>query len=364
MADTPDIDYASFAAPLGAWLVDHLDGADDVEVGDFDRPGGGYSAETLLVPVRVTRGDTTTQERVVIRREMPKPPVYPVQAEVDHEIEIQWRVMRALARHGEAPIAPLLGFETDPAVLGAPFFAMGFVGGEVPREDPMYVTDGFYVTASPEQRAGMIAAGIDTMADIHAVDVEEAGLRWLAPAGPGEAGEAADGRRQLRIWREYAERELDGRPHDLMLAAFDRCDAEIPAGGPTVLTWGDARLGNIIWQDHRPACCTDFEAAALAAPEMDLGWWLMFEQWAHRSSGVDPLPGSLPIDAQVERYSRRTGHEVDDIRPWMLFAAARYAAIVVRVMNRWVDRGALPADQTVYLGPIAPVLEPLLEGRL
>lgn len=44
----------------------------------------------------------------------------------------------------------------------------------------------------------------------------------------------------------------------------------------------------------------------------------------------------------------------------MLFAAARYAAIVVRIMNRMVARGDLPADQTLYLDPIAPTLRSLL----
>ncbi len=64
----------------------------------------------------------------------------------------------------------------------------------------------------------------------------------------------------------------------------------------------------------------------------------------------------------MERYSTVSGHEVEDIGPWVLFAAARYAAIVVRLMNRWADRGLLDPDQTVYLDPIAPVLRPLLDA--
>ena len=52
---------------------------------------------------------------------MPEPPVYPVQVAVDNEIEIQWRVMSALAAHADVPIAPLIGYETDPAVLARRF---------------------------------------------------------------------------------------------------------------------------------------------------------------------------------------------------------------------------------------------------
>ena len=349
-------EYDRMAESLAAWLTEHLDDATHVEVGAFDRPSGGYSAETLIVPITVTTHSSTAQRTIVLRREMPEPPVYPVQVEVDNEIEIQWRVMSALAAHAEVPIASLLGYETDPDVIGSPFFVMDFVGGDIPREDPPYASTGFYAQASAAQRELMGYRCLDVMAGVHAVDIEEAGLGWLTDS------DINDGHRQLRIWRDYAEAELDGRPHDLMLAAFARVADELPKTDTTVLTWGDARLGNVIWQNFQPACLTDFEAAALAPPEMDLGWCLMFEQWSHVLAGVTMSAGVPSLQQQVEHYCTVSRHEVADIGPWVLFAAARYAAIVVRIMNRWVDRGLLDADQTVYLDPIAPVLKALLEA--
>ncbi|MEQ8839614.1 MAG: phosphotransferase family protein [Acidimicrobiales bacterium] len=344
---------------LAAWLTAHLDDADDVTVGTVETPTGGYSAETLIVPITVTRHGVTTDEQVVVRREMPEPPVYPVQVPVENEIEIQWKVMSALVAQQDTaavPIAPLLGYETDPSVLGSPFFVMGFIGGEIPREDPLYVAEGFYVDAEPAQRSAMIRGGIEVMAGIHAVDVAAAGLDWLAPEGS-----VNDGRRQLRIWRDYAERELDGRPHPLMLAAFDRLEDELPAGGAPVLNWGDARLGNVIWDDFAPACVTDFEAASIGPAEMDVGWWIMFEQWAHVGAGVDRHPGTLPVAEQLAHYEAVSGRTLEPIDPWVLFAATRYAAIVVRVMNRMVQRGLLPPEQTLYLDPIDATLRPLVE---
>ncbi len=335
-------DYGSMAEPLAAWLTEHLDDVTHVEIGAFDRPSGGYSAETLIVPVTATTSSSTNKRTIVLRREMPEPPVYPVQVAVDNEIEIQRRVMSALAAHADVPIASLLGYETDSEVLGSPFFVMDFVGGDIPREDPPYVLTGFYAQASPAERELMGYRCLDVMAGVHAVDIDEADLGWLTDS------HVNDGHRQLKIWRDYAERELDGRPH------------ELPRTDTTVLTWGDARLGNVIWQNFQPACLTDFEAAALAPPEMDLGWCLMFEQWSHALAGIDLLPGIPSLEHQVEHYAAVSNHEVADISPWVLFAAARYAAIVVRIMNRWVDRGLLDADQTVYLDPIAPVLRPLL----
>ncbi|MDE0606298.1 MAG: phosphotransferase family protein [Acidimicrobiaceae bacterium] len=356
MTESANDEYSDMAAPLAAWLTERLDDVNHVEVGAFDRPSGGYSAETLIVPITVTTPASTEDRTIVLRREMPEPPVYPVQVPVDNEIEIQWRVMSALATHADVPIAPLLGYETDPDVLGSPFFVMDFIGGDIPREDPAYVLSGFYAEADSAARELMATRCIDVMAGVHAVDIETADLGWLSDS------DVNDGHRQLEIWRDYAERELDGRPHDLMMAAFDRVADELPKTDTTVLAWGDARLGNVIWQDFRPACLTDFEAAALAPPEMDLGWCLMFEQWSHALAGIDLLPGIPSTELQVEHYVAVSNHEVADIGPWVLFAAARYAAIVVRIMNRWVDRGLLDADQTVYLDPIAPVLRPLLDA--
>jgi len=61
------------------------------------------------------------------------------------------------------------------------------------------------------------------------------------------------------------------------------------------------------------------------------------------------------------------GFGLDDGSPFgirwcrTVFAAARYAAIVVKVMNRSVARGQLPPDHTIWLdNPVTPCLAELL----
>ena len=113
----------------------------------------------------------------------------------------------------------------------------------------------------------------------------------------------------------------------------------------------------------------DWEMATVGDPLMDLGASLAYwvdpdDSDALKSIRMQPttVPGMMTRDEVVAHYAAASGHEIADIGPWVLFAAARYAAIVVRVMNRMVARGELPADQTLYLEPIAPVLRPLLES--
>jgi aminoglycoside phosphotransferase (APT) family kinase protein len=349
-------DPDAWRASLARWLAAKLP-ADAVEVREIARLSGGYSAETLRVDAEVRRGTATLAERYVLRREMPEPSVYPQQAPgLDVEIEIQWRAMAGLARAAELPLAPLVGFERDASVLGAPFFVMGFVEGEVPSVAPPYTREGFFAQARPDQRQRMIEDGLSVLARIHAVDWQAAGFDWLVAPGttPGVLA-------QLDLWERYAARELAGREHPVLAGGLAWLHAHEPPPGRLALSWGDSRPGNMIWRGFRCVCLTDFENVAIAEPELDLGWWLMFDRWSHECFGAPRLPGEPTRDEQRAHYAACAGIPVPDTRWHEVFAAARYCAIVVRVMNRSVARGELPADQTIWLNnPATTCLEQLL----
>lgn len=88
----------------------------------------------------------------------------------------------------------------------------------------------------------------------------------------------------------------------------------------------------------------------------------MFDRWAHETSGAERLPGEPTRGAQRRLYEEVSGRSVGDTSWYEVFAGARYAAIVVRVMNRMVDRGHLPPDQTVWIdNPVVPCLRDLME---
>ena len=354
------MDPAYDPSDLAGWLGDRLS-ASDVRLDEFRRPeGSGFSAETAIFTARFRREGRDRCERFVVRRETPDPAVYPCQAPgLDVEIDIQYRVMEALAASGAVPVAPLVGYEPDPAVLGAAFFVMGFVEGQVPIENPLYTTAGFFVEAAPADRRRMISDGLRTLARIHSVDWHAAQLDWLSAPGarPGAA-------RQLEVWETYARAELGDREHPLLDRALAWLGAHVPEDGAVGLCWGDARPGNIIWRDFACVCVTDFEAACIAAPEHDLGWWLMFDRWVHETYGVPRLPGEPTRDEQRRIYEEMSGRPVGDTTFDEVFAAARYAAIVVRVMNRAVARGDMPPEQTIWLdNPASTCLAQLLDER-
>jgi aminoglycoside phosphotransferase (APT) family kinase protein len=347
------------AAAIAGWLAERLGWATDVHVGTPDRPASGFSAETLIVPVTVRRDGAEHHERYVVRTETPDPAIYPPQASgLDVEIQIQYRVMEALAEHCDVPLAPLVGYEPDLGVLGAPFFVMGFVDGVVPLENPIYTTSGFFTDAAPEDRRRMLDDGLGVLARVHTIDWRAARLEWLVAPGttPGIAT-------QVALWERTAGLALAGRSHPLLDRAFAWLHRHAPPELPVTLCWGDPRPGNMIWRDYRCVCATDFEAAAIGPGELDLGWWLMFDRWSHEVMDAPRLPGEPTREEQRARYCDEARRDVGDTFYFEVFAAVRYTAIVVIVMNRMVARGDLPPDQTTWIeNPAVDCLVQLLDG--
>ena len=124
-------------------------------------------------------------------------PLFPAQTPaLTSSVAVQHRAMRAVA--GAAPVPPLLGGEPDPAVLGQPFFVMGFVEGVIPSDRPRYSHAACLVDeATPAQRRRMVASGLETMGRIHALDWRAADLGWLDASRTGQPSTTT----QLELYR-------------------------------------------------------------------------------------------------------------------------------------------------------------------
>ena len=250
------------------------------------------------------------------------------------------------------------GSKRIPEVLGAPFFVMGHVAGDVPGEDPPYTRSGFFVDAAPAQRSQLIAEGLRTLARVHETDVDDPGLAMLrtrgGPARCRTPARGVGGQTCGRGWRAGAPPCSKRRSRG--------CTTELPPETALVLSWGDSRPGNMIWQNFEVACITDFEGAAVGPRELDVGWWLMFDRWMHEGSGEARLAGEPGRSEQRTMYEQAAGVSIGDTTWYEIFSALRFAVTVVQVMNRWVARGAIPQDQTVWRdNPATAVLADLFE---
>lgn len=342
---------------IAEWLATRWGGP--VELAVQGRPGSGFSADNLIFTATVD-GRTTTH---VLRVDSSDEPPYPEQAPgLGTGVALQSAVMAAI--QDRVPVAPIVGVELDSTVLGAPFLVMDYVEGVVPKENPPCTTEGFYADAEPDFRRTMIHTGLTALAALHTVPWRDRGLTDL-DGGSGHRGAA----HQFELWDAHLRNGLRGRNADVFRLAGDWLRSNLPsepADDDVVLLWGDARLGNIIWDAElgTPKCLTDFEGAALGERQLDLGWWLMADRWMHEGSGVARLDGEPTRAEQVVYYERATGRPVSDLHWYELFAAYRFATTVVCVMNNWENAGMVPSDHVIWRdNPATELIHAILDSE-
>ncbi|WP_328724655.1 phosphotransferase family protein [Streptomyces sp. NBC_00259] len=314
-------DPETLALRLTAWLDARLPGA---EVTGVRAPeSNGMSSETLLFDI----DHPGTPLRACAVRLAADPDAYTVFPVYD--LRRQYETMRDVARHTDLPVPRVLWLEEDPAPLGAPFLVMERVEGRVPPDVVPYTYEGNWLhSATDGERARLEEATISVIARLHD----------QYPVGSCE-GSAL--RRHVDAQRDYYAWVVDGLPRSpLIESAFDRLEAHWPADeGPAVLTWGDARIGNIIYDGFEPAAVLDWEMAALAPREVDLGWTVYLHRFFQDltvGSGQRGLPDFLRREHIERRYAELTGHTPRDMDFHTLYAALRHAIVMLRVAYRQV----------------------------
>lgn len=328
------IDEDALRSSLGAWLALRW-GRPDAELVSLEVPGSsGYSAETVLVSL-VDRATDDTLD-VVVKAGPAGHGVFP-----SYDLPAQVRCMEAVRRHG-VPTPTVLWESGDVDVLGRPFYVMERVDGQVPRDNLPYTIEGFPLDRSPSEQRALWEASIETLAAIHSIDVEAAGLGFLDRAEHGPPGFG----QQLGWWHSYREWAIE-RPLTTIDEAFERLAATLPGDepGPVGLCWGDSRIGNIIFRDLAPAAVVDWEMAMLGPGEIDLAWFVYMDTFFADGIGLPRLPGFPSLDETVAFYER-AGGQVRHLQWGLLFAAARFATIMVRINDRMRVLGTAPPDWT------------------
>ncbi|GGX87916.1 phosphotransferase family protein [Streptomyces fructofermentans] len=323
---------------LTAWLAARLPGAEAVGVRVPE--SNGMSSETLLFDI----DHPEPPVRACALRLAADPAAYTVFPVYD--LPRQYRVLRLVAERSDVPVPRVLWLEEDAGPLGAPFLVMERVDGRVPPDVMPYTYEGNWLHAAGDtERERLEAASVGLLARLHdQVPVSEAD--FLAAPGGGSAL-----RRHVEAQSAYYAWVVDGLPRSpLVEEAFDRLDALWPRDeGETVLSWGDARIGNVIYDGFTPAAVLDWEMAGLAPREVDLGWMIYLHRFFQDLTvgfGQPGLPGFMRRDNVEARYARLTGHAPRDMDFHILYAALRHAVVMLRVAYRQVHFGevAVPAD--------------------
>ncbi len=336
---------------LERWVAARLQpvsvgGVRDLTVTFADERVGGQSNETVLFGAQWSDAERPHDVRLVLRLQ----PSERTQIFEHPDAVREARVLDALARQSTVPVPRVWWAEVDPSVLGVPFFVMSEVRGRVPLAKPSVHTNGWLPTLEPSQRRRVSDAGIEALAAIHLLDWRTPLAFLVDPLGAAP-GVAAELERLSRYYRWVVE----DRPYPVTDAALawlaERAPAVAERAGDPVLVWGDARIGNVIYDDPvgpgddvRVAAVIDWELATIGPAGIDLGHWSFMDAFHAEAAGIPRLDGYPSSGEVVAHYEDAVGRSLPDLDWFEIRSALFMATTVIRQADLRIARGEQRAD--------------------
>jgi aminoglycoside phosphotransferase (APT) family kinase protein len=265
-------------------------------------------------------------------RRPPRGPLLPTA----HDVMREYRVLSAL-QDTPVPIPRVYAACDDPSYIGAPFYLMEYMQGDVIRAE----TRGTFAT-TPESRRKASEAMIDLLVTLQEVDWRAVGLEGFG---------RPDGYlpRQLKRWVS----QLQGataitaatRPLPVMGQVAQWLGQRIPQSLPATIVHGDFKLDNVMFDsggDAKVIAVLDWEMSTIGDPLADLGWLLSY--WKEPgetgqrgvTNAVTTEPGFMTRREMLDRYESRTGRRMSDFAFYEAFAIFKLAIIMEGSYSRFI----------------------------
>jgi aminoglycoside phosphotransferase (APT) family kinase protein len=321
---------------LQEWLHGRLSGSDEVTIADVQTPATtGFSSETLMFEASWREpGGTSRSERLVAKVAPTGFQIFP-----EPRFAEQFRLLQILAGT-RIPVPAVHWQEQDPAVLGAPFYVMSRIDGDVPTDMPPYHTGGWLTTTSPAERESIWWSGVNVLAQVHALDVEQLGLDFVDQIGYGPTGLP----QRLAYYEHYLDWAYEGTV-PVAQQALHWLNQHRPAETRApILLWGDARIGNIIYDSGQAAAVLDWEMATLGQPEEDLAWFLLLDRHHSEGCGVPRLAGFPAAAETIARYEQLAGRTLAHMDYYEVLSAMKFAVVMARIGQLFIYYDLVPAD--------------------
>jgi aminoglycoside phosphotransferase (APT) family kinase protein len=303
----------------------------------------GMSSETIIFSTRWERDGQPVTQKLVARV---APTAEDVQVFPTYRLDHQFDVIRMVGELTDVPVPRVRWLEPTGDVLGTPFFLMDYVEGEVPPDVMPYTFGGnWFADAPPERQRELQDATVGVLASLHSIPDADKTFDFLLDKGADEQGDTALRRHfnWVRSWYDFAVPDIGRSP--LLERGFrwleDNWPQQVAATEP-VLLWGDARVGNVLYQDFRPVAVLDWEMVTLGPRELDVAWMIFAHMVFQELAGLATLPGLPEVMREEDvriTYQRLTGVEVGDLHWFYVYSGVMWACVFMRTGARRVHFG-------------------------
>ena len=246
------------------------------------------------------------------------------------ETRAQFLTLRRLGAQLARPAVPTaLWCEDDAGPLGAPFFVMTRVEGlTTARYETPYTFASFITEANAAERERMQRATLEQLGRVHAATPSD--FAFLDRRRPGETALSALVRNTAERYQQVGSRGLQA---PVIERAFAWLREHWPAERAPVLSWGDARLDNVVYRDFGSATLTGWRHATLGPRELDLGALVFHHRLADDialAAGRPGLPDFLRPADVAATYADVTGYRPSNLDFFIVLAALRHAIGAMR----------------------------------
>jgi aminoglycoside phosphotransferase (APT) family kinase protein len=223
-------------------------------------------------------------------------------------------------------------FNEDPKIIGAPFYIMEKVNGEI-----LTAKFAFSKQVSPEQFKTISDTWVDAFVEFHDIDYKTAGLSELGrPEGYVE--------RQVNNWgKQYLAAVTDEVPAAQKVMMW--MSENQPKKYDYTLIHNDFKYDNVVFADDswkKISAVLDWEMCTLGDPLMDLGtslgYWTTAGDPEFMKQGL-PSPtvmkGNPSRTEIVQQYALKSGRNIDNLTFYFAYGLFKIAVIAQQIYYRY-----------------------------
>lgn len=309
-------DLSEVRIRLETWLASRMPSLGKLAISRLDHPSsGGVANETLLME---TTCDGRPGPGLVVRPEGAQR-LYP-----GITLDLHREMYEGVREAGTVPVPAILAMETDPTLLGSRFLLMERMPGQAAPDRPNFNRAGWLRDLSPPDREAVWRSAVGTMAALHNIDM------WRFPLLRAMSGGKSGVEAALDYWTHYAT-WCDAANHRLVSAALEWLRKHRPAQVATSLSWGDARLQNLMFSGTHCTALLDWDLVSLAGAEADLAWWALADHKYTASAGRPRLAGIGSPAQTITLWESLAGRKALHMDWHLVFASLRQALISMRL---------------------------------
>lgn len=284
---------------------------------DIKPLSGGYSNLTYLL--------TSGQQKFALRR-----PPHGYKISTAHDMVREYKVLHSLEKAGYTKSPKAIYLEENEAVLGAPFFIMEFMEGQILRSDSSLVRQ---LKEADFRR--LSTQTLDSFLELHQLEINQSGLIDL---GRPEGYVA----RQVSGWsKRYQHAQTDPIPELENVGEWLRNN--LPDSATVAFIHNDYKYDNLVLDltnGIEIKAVLDWEMATVGDPLMDLGTSLAY--WAEAGDpeilklfNASHFSGNFSRQEVIAYYEKHSQVNLQNMVFYYVFGLFKVAVIAQQIYKRY-----------------------------